>query len=292
MRKSVSLVVLDLDNTLYDWVHYFVCSFYDMIEEVVRITGCDREQLLDDFREVHQRHSDSEHPFALLETKTIRELFPRSTTQEIINVLDPAFHAFNSRRKKELKLHIGAHETLEQLAKNNIVIVAHTESKLYGAVDRLSRLSLTKYFSKIYCRERPITNHPEPNLGEKWLERFPMERVVELSHHQRKPNPGVLLEICNNERIPKEQAAYVGDSMARDILMAKQAKVMAIWAKYGAQHSEDDYARLVRISHWTPEDVEQELKLKKMAQSVKPDFIASNNFSEILTPLSHSTTAN
>lgn len=94
------LLVCDLDNTLYDWVGYFVPSFYAMVDRVVEITGCDREKLLDDFRLVHQRHRDSEEPFALLETETIKSLYPQASRQSLLGTLDPAFHAFNSARKK------------------------------------------------------------------------------------------------------------------------------------------------------------------------------------------------
>ena len=71
------LLVCDLDNTLYDWVSYFVPSFYAMVDKVVEITGWDREQLLDEFQKVHQKHNDAEHPFALLETALVRDMFPK-----------------------------------------------------------------------------------------------------------------------------------------------------------------------------------------------------------------------
>lgn len=285
MSQQKKLLVCDLDNTLYDWVHYFVASFYAMIDEVVRTTNCDRERLLDDFRAVHQRHQDSEHPFSLIETELIRNLFPNKEPTEVANLLDSAFHAFNSMRKKELKLHPGVREALGKLVENDVLIVAHTESKLYGVVDRLTRLGLTDYFAKIYCRERPASIHPNPEVSRTWLLNFPMDRVIELSHHQKKPDPAVLLEICGDLDVAPQEVAYVGDSMARDMLMAKEADVLSVWAKYGAQHSSNDYSKLVRISHWTSEDVAQELRLKEMARSVRPDFILESSFEEILPAL-------
>jgi phosphoserine phosphatase len=83
------LLVCDLDNTLYDWIGYFVPSFYAMMDAVVAITNCDREQLLDDFRAVHQKYADAEHPFALLETETVKRLYP-SGHDEAVKILDPA----------------------------------------------------------------------------------------------------------------------------------------------------------------------------------------------------------
>src|SRR5262245_37086316 len=142
MNKT-RLLVCDLDNTLYDWVAYFVPAFYAMVGEVVRLTACDRERLLDDFRAVHRAHHDSEHPFALLETPVIREHFGKCTVEEIARELDSAFHAFNSSRKHNLKLYPGVRIALNELLDAGVVLVAHTESKLHAVVDRLTRLDLT-----------------------------------------------------------------------------------------------------------------------------------------------------
>lgn len=279
------LLVCDLDNTLYDWVSYFVPSFYSMVDEVVRITHCDREELLDDFREVHQHYADAEHPFALLETNTIKKLYEGASTQAIFKDLDPAFHAFNTARKRNLQLQPHVIETLETLKANDVKLVAHTESKLYGVVDRLARLNLFPYFSKVYCRERSQSAHPNPGIGVEWLERMRGDKVVELSHHQAKPDPAVLLEICARENVAAQDAAYVGDSIARDILMAKRAGVYSIWAQYGAEHDPETYAKLVRISHWTSDEVANELRLKEEAKSIQPDYIARTSFAEVLTAL-------
>jgi FMN phosphatase YigB (HAD superfamily) len=279
------LLVCDLDNTLYDWVAYFVPSFYAMVDTVVRITGCNKEKLLDDFREVHQRYGDSEQPFALLETQTIKDLYRGSPTESMIKDLDPAFHSFNSMRKKTLRLHSHVRETLDLIRASGIKLVAHTESKLYGVVDRLNRLDLFHYFSKVYCGARSASLHPIPQLGMEWVERIPAGKIVELSHHQTKPDPTVLLEICAREATDRETVVYVGDSMARDILMAKHAGVYSIWAAYGAQHDPKLYNDLIRISHWTSDEIARELALKEEAKNIKPDFIARTSFIEVLAAL-------
>lgn len=279
---SKTLLVCDLDNTLYDWVGYFVPAFYAMVDEVVRLTNCDRDRLLDDFRDVHRHHHDSEHPFSLMETATVQELFPGLSQREIAHRLDSAFYAFNVSRKENLQLYPGVRQGLESISSSGVTLVAHTESKLFAVVDRLTRLDLTRYFRRIYCRERPNSKHPDQRIANRWLERFPMDRVTELSHHQRKPSPEVLLEICRDEHVSSQQCAYVGDSVARDILMAKEAGVLAIWAKYGSANKTADYARLVRISHWTDEDVTREKELSVRARSTKPDFTLERTFDEIL----------
>jgi phosphoglycolate phosphatase-like HAD superfamily hydrolase len=275
------LLVCDLDNTLYDWVGYFVPAFYAMVDEAVRITGCDRDRLLDDLRAIHRLNQDSEHPFALLDAEIIKRQYPKRTRQELASLLDPAFHAFNRARVENLRLYPGVQESLATLRQSGITLVAHTESKLFAVVDRLTRLELVQYFSRVYCRERPRTAHPNPQSAARWLARFPLDRVVELSHHQRKPDPSVLLEICGDEGVSTDQTAYVGDSMARDMLMAQSAGVTAIWAQYGASSRRAQYELLVRVTHWTDEDVERERHLQAKAALVKPDYTLSQ-FSQIV----------
>jgi phosphoglycolate phosphatase len=197
--------------------------------------------------------------------------------------LDPAFHAFNSARKKNLKLHDDVRETLESLRRSDVRLVAHTESKLFSVADRLTRLDLFRYFARVYCRERSLSSHPEPHRRAEWLKRVPMDKIVELSHHQAKPNPSILLEICSREGSPPEETSYVGDSIARDILMAKRAGVFAIWAAYGAEHDAAMYRDLVRISHWTPGEVDRERRLRREAEKIEPDYIARRSFAEVLS---------
>jgi beta-phosphoglucomutase-like phosphatase (HAD superfamily) len=133
--------------------------------------------------------------------------------------------------------------------------------------------------------QRPASLHPDPNAASKWLDGFPIERVTELSHHQRKPNPDVLLEICQREGIEQQDSAYVGDSLAKDVLMAKAAHVFAIWAKYGAKPDPQLYEKLVRVTHWTAEDVRREAELKERALGVRPDFTLEHSFDEVLTAI-------
>ena len=279
------LLVCDLDNTLYDWVRYFVPSLYAMVDVAVQIIGCERERILDDLRRVHQRHHDSEQPFALLETDVVREHFAGTPTDQVVSALDPAFHAFNSARKRNLQLNPGVLPTLTALNHSGVALVAHTESRFYGAMDRLKRLNLIDFFQTIYCRERTATAHPDALTSERWLATMPLGKVRELSHHQMKPDPTVLLEICTAEGVSHEQAAYVGDSVARDILMAKRAGVFAIWAAYGTTHDAAMYEALVRISHWTSEEIAREHELRREAKSVQPDYVARKSFAEVATAL-------
>src|SRR5690348_8536444 len=119
-RSPISLVIIDLDNTVYDWLTAFVPAFYAMVREAAPLIGIDEDELLDDLQVVHRKHGDSEHPFALLETRAVQRTFAQKSQEQVAQFLDPAFHAFNRMRKQNLRLYEGVHETLEKLARLHV----------------------------------------------------------------------------------------------------------------------------------------------------------------------------
>ena len=179
----------------------------------------------------------------------------------------------------------GVYDVLEKLKQDGMKLVAHTESNFFAATDRLSRLELDAFFERIYCRTRTRIDHPIPESRREWIGPHPVNKYVEFSGDKRKPNVKVLLDICNQAGIRVHDAAYVGDSMARDMVMAKEAGVYAILAEYGTSHSEEEYSRLVRVTHWTENDVARERRLKEKSKNVIPDAVLKNSFNEIVNAL-------
>lgn len=274
---SHRLLICDLDNTLYDWVSFYAQSFLAFVDGLVATTGIEREELLDDFRAVHRRHQNSEHPFAVLELECIRRRFAGMSNEDILSELDEAMHAFNSTRKRTLLPYDGVRETLAELVSCGVQIVAHTEAIAELAFDRLRRLELTQFFSCLYARDSTLPPHPRSGpmnpAPEGFVERIP---IIE-----RKPNPALLDRICRRHGMLLCEAVYVGDSLTKDMGMAKTAGAYAVWARYGTRYDRHQWSALVRITHWTPEDVEQEKRLKEKFLGVEPDLVI-DSFSQLL----------
>ncbi|MFV8557492.1 HAD family hydrolase [Sulfitobacter sp. SBS6] len=276
------LLVCDLDNTLYDWVDYFVPAFYAMVDRATEILGCDKADLLVDLRKVHQKHHDTEHPFALLETEIVSNHFPDFSLEQKAAHLDSAFHSFNSVRKTHLQLYDGVLDTLNALQSENVTLVAHTEGKLYSVLGRLRQLNILDRFNSIYCRERAQGGIKTEAESEEWLKKFPEVNIKELPPEDRKPNAQVLLDICDLEGFSPSDAVYVGDSIGKDIYMAQNAGVFSAWAKYGNNVNSEKYRALVAVSHWTTEDIDRESAVKAAATGTVPDLVLENSFAEIL----------
>lgn len=281
-RRRIHLLVTDLDNTLYDWVSSFVPAFYSMVDVAARILRVDRDELLDDLKAVHQRYHNSEQPFALLETAAVERRYPHTSRLERKRHLDTAFDAFNRLRRQNLRLYPGVRETLRVIRDSGCSIVGYTEAVLENSLYRLSLLGILEEIQLVYVpKSRADEGHPDP-ARQRILEQY-RERVRLLPDGHRKPDPQVLKQICEEHRVPVEEALYVGDSLTRDVAMAKQAGVHAAWARYGSTFSPDDWSKLVRVTHWTAEDVAREKWLKEEYGDVRPD-VEIDSFGELLAP--------
>lgn len=282
--KQIRVAIFDLDNTLYDWYAAFLPAFYAMVNEASDILDCDKGQLLDQLQTVHVKHHDVEHPFSLMETPIVRTAICQQGEEQTWKLLDPAFYAFNKVRKSRLALFPGTLITLTELRERGVRIVAFTDSKYYAALGRVDRLGLAEYFTQIYCRRRSETSRLRRSEPEGYAAFA--AKVTELPANETKPDPKVLVDIASRENITIETMAYIGDSIAKDVLMAKRAGCFAIWAKYGATVEKKLYDDLVRISHWTEEDILREKKYAAEANRIAPDFICEKSIAEVLNILS------
>jgi FMN phosphatase YigB (HAD superfamily) len=276
--RTLSLFIFDMDNTLYDWYEAFLPAFYEMVNVASKALNCNREELLSQLQEVHVRHHDVEHPFSLAETRIVQKQMEIHKHEDVLKLIDPAFHAFNSLRKRNLKLFPAVMETLEELRSRNVELVAYTDSTYFAALGRLERLGLSAIFSRVYCRERG--NNSLPNNSAQ--QRQNLKKVVEIPSHQSKPNPVVLADIVTAQHRDLANVAYIGDSLAKDVLMAKRAGCYAVWAKYGAHTDVEMYESLIRISHWTSEDILKEKNYAREAKNVEPDFTCERSIAEVL----------
>jgi phosphoglycolate phosphatase len=265
---SQKLLITDLDNTLYDWVTFFTASFRDMANELTAVLDIPEQVLLDEFKSVHQRYGNSEQPYAVLELPSLQRKFSQLSRAEVLSKIDPALHRFNSTRKRTLSLYAGVAETLSELRGAGVKIVGHTEAIFANSYWRLRTLGLETYFNRLYTLEGKDAIHISSDS--RWVDP-PAGFVTVVPRDERKPNPRLLLDICNHEGADPSSAFYLGDSLVRDVAMAKEAGVTAIWARYGTKYDPDCWTFLVKITHWTDQDVEREKSLKSKYGKVIPD---------------------
>lgn len=270
---QINLLVTDLDNTLYDWLGFFVPSFYGMIRVAAPIIGLTEDEILAEFKEVNTTNGNTEKPFALLDLPSVRSKFGSLTVPEQRLKLDEAFHEFNRVRKRTLTLYEGVSETLTQIRRRGTVIVAHTDAQVQNAVFRMRSLGLTETIARLYA---PIASD---SMAEK--DSLSDEFVYALPASDRKPNPRVLLDICERHKVEPHRTLYVGDSLVRDITMAKKAGTYSAYAEYGSRPSPELWKQLVRVTHWSAEAAKKERISEEPVTNEVPDAVLSS-FPEIL----------
>lgn len=270
----IRLLITDLDDTLYSWIGFFIPAFYEMVDELAVILKKDKEELLKEYRNVHQEKGSVEYPYATTLLPSVQAAYPNYTQQELVKILDPVFHRFNSSRKKNLRLYPNVMETLTKLCESEVKIVGYTDSAEENGFYRLRKLGIDHLFCKVYVSDSQYETSNPLLLSDKTV-------IV----HGKKPDSELLLQICKNEHILTSEALYVGDSLTKDIYMAKTAHITSILCQYPCepQISKELYQKLVAISHWTAIDFEQEEKIKKICQSnsIQPDY-AISKFDEII----------
>jgi FMN phosphatase YigB (HAD superfamily) len=161
-------------------------------------------------------------------------------------------------------------------------LVAFTDSSYFATLRRVRQLGLVNVFERIFCRAKgestvPFSGRPsEDNLT---------AITTELPANETKPNPTVLNDIAKAEQTTPVSMAYIGDSISKDILMAKKAGCFAIWARYGVHRDPAMYESLIRISHWTDEDILRERNFAQEAATIAPDFTCETSVAELLRVL-------
>ena len=270
----IKLLVTDLDDTLYSWIGFFIPAFYGMLDELSLILSVPKSDLLDEYQHVHQEKGSVEDPFATLYLPSVKAAYPGKTKEELLNILNPVFHKFNSIRKKKLELYPGVKETLEKIAGMGIKVVGYTDSAEENGFYRLKRLGIDDYFQSVYVSDSQFELPDYLPASEK-------TQIV----HGKKPNPAVIHKICQQESVAIGEIVYLGDSLTKDVYMARRAGALSVLCKYSynAKGQDELYSKLVAISHWTATDFEQEKAIKEIckAENIHPDYTI-HAFDEIL----------
>jgi len=193
--------------------------------------------------------------------------------KEVAQFLDPAFHTFNRVRKQNLKLYEGVYDTLDQLARLQVPVVAYTDARVINCLFRLNRLGIKHLIARLYAPAHVAKEVDRSTLNDDFVRLLPPD--------DRKPNPQTLKDICSQYSVDPSDALYVGDSLVRDVYMAKRAGLHSAWAKFGTLYDKSLWPQLVRVTHWTDADVKREKILRDEAEGVEPDCVL-DKFSDLL----------
>lgn len=275
-KPFISLVFTDLDNTLYDWVAWYSRAFYRMLDGAALRGSIPRERLLREMQKLYQVRQGLEQPEALLHAPSIRKSFgdPARARQALAGVFAKYYHAAH---RSGLRTYPGVRPTLQRLAAQGVMVVGHTEAPANHALARLRALGLEHAFVGLLAAP-PAPDDPTI-LESDELEPPPFP-VRCLAAHERKPDPTVVRQWCERLRVPPRNALYVGDNLARDVQVGRNAGMWTAWARYGTTHDPRDWQRVVDVSPWTAAQRAQACARAPSCEAT-PDVVLHESFAEI-----------
>lgn len=287
MTERPRLLITDLDNTLWDWFEAWYQSFSALLDGLVAISGVDRQILEQQIKDVHQRRGTTEYSNLVREVPALMEF---AGSRDPFDVFGNALHAQNSARKHTTKLYPDVYETLGALKRRGVRIVAYTESGAYWTEWRLRHTGLDGVIDVLY-------SSPDHDLAagvttkDLRTGRYEGTYGLHSTEHRQlpmgvlKPNKQVLLEIVRAQDCTPAEAAYLGDSLMKDIAMAQAAGIRDVHAVYGQAQRRAEYDLLRRVTHWTDEDVAREAALSREGGEVVPTRSCHRAINEILPVL-------
>lgn len=284
MKAVPRLLITDLDNTLWDWFEVWYQSFTALLDGLVEISGFERSLLEAQIKAVHQHRGTSEYSNLVPEVPALVEF---AGERDPFDVFDEALHAQNSRRKATTALYPGVREALQTLKRQGVGIVGYTESGAYWTEWRIRNTGLDGVIDVLY-------SSPDHDVAagvdvkELRTGRYEGTYGLALTKHSHvpigvlKPNREVLQAILGEQGCAPLHAAYIGDSLMKDIAMAQSTGVLDAHAAYGQVQHRPEYELLRRVTHWTEGDVAREAALTRANSDVVPNLVLHNGFEEIL----------
>lgn len=282
MRNPVDTIILDLDNTLFDWFEIWYNSFDPVYREILNKHKGSEADAQKDIRNIHKKARTSEYSFLLEDLEKIKVL---NLEGEVRNDFSIALKESRDARTASTDLYPTVLESLWKIKNKGVKIVAYTESMGFYSGYRLKSLGLDGVIDVMFCPE----DHDTPvgasvsRLRSRPEDAYELQvtKVMHTPSGELKPNAKILKKIIQDVGASISRCVYVGDSLFKDVAMARDCGVLDVHAKYGESQKRPEYNLLRSISHWTDEDVERERKIVESGIDFTPTITLKNHFSEI-----------
>lgn len=224
------LVITDLDDTLWQWLTTWYGGYKGFINYLHEHEGVPEEQASEAWARSYGDGGGIEFP----PTADYLIKYTDLTTKKAIAAYPEAVRVSRRSRDESLLMFDGVADTLRTLADNGVTVVAHTDSPITAAVHRLHTAGLDGAVKEVYAA---------PVFEDFGYGMYLLNTVdVHVSQWEFKPSTRVLNEIIRYHGASLDNTFYVGDSLRRDMTMARTAGITGLWAKYGLDYPGRDDA--------------------------------------------------
>jgi phosphoglycolate phosphatase-like HAD superfamily hydrolase len=265
-----SLLITDLDNTLYNWIDYYAPCFRGMVHVLSREMKIEEAELKLAFKSIFQEAGTLEYSFTIQNLPFIKNY----TKPEVDKFVDLGKKVFKIVRDKNLIPYDSIKSTLEYLTNQGIIIIAVTNAPVYFAESRLKQLNLDKYFYGIAGwegNEVPLDNYTNSIIEKSQQGKYNSQYIKKrwkFNKNEIKPNPFAYLTVMDYLKVSHKCTYIVGDSIGKDLLPANEIGAVSIWAKYGIECKKKNLDTIIEITHWD----EKAINVAYEKKEITPDY--------------------
>ena len=284
MRRSVPhLLVLDVDNTLFDWLPYYAESNTALLATLAEMIDVPYPLLIEEFKQLME-HYDSTNSFIL---KELPSLASKETSVDHKTIYQRCSEAFLQKATAALTPYPGTTVTLDTTKRYrpHVKIVALTDSPASEAVWKIERLGLADYFDGVYGLDTPPLV-PSPAVLEEIITACKKYRgaIKQMPSEYEKPSTKGLEMVMSDFGLnasEKDRVIYVGDNLKKDIALGKKSGVLTCWSEFGVPADNYNISKTLALS--------PAIKIKQNVPNrddlrVRPD-VTLRKFSDILNHL-------
>lgn len=286
MRDQSKLLVLDIDNTVFDWVTYYVNSLEALFLKVSSITSHSTCQLAEEARDIFHHHESIEYPFLIQELPSVQRYYGNQIDKMLSEAVEQGRNAFKETAQKFLLPYPGIEQALKKIKISHpqCMTVALTDAPRYVAMWKLNKLGLLSMFDAVYGLHDPKIPTDPKTLQVKVDQAILYKHLNQFNfgfkgHFRVLPSeyekPGIkgLKTILMDFDMEKntDRVLWIGDNLRKDVLLGKTLGVHTAWAAYGTNIEQDIRDRLLKFS--PAENVQRNVSLDPADPSApKPDI--------------------
>lgn len=243
-RPETKLVITDVDGTLASFWDYFVPAIRDFMREMSGRSNKSIIELANDIGHVIERRGTHEYPWLLEETEFAWTHYSDSPEEFVEQFVEPFWKAVDENRAKYLHPYPKVLETLSELKRRGVKVVALSDAPEYMARVRNKQI-FDGLLDAVYCLEtvepdvddiyQPIElQHGRDRVDSLRRSTADLQTKLHiLPQTYEKPCPSGLDRVLRDFDVFPAECVFVGDSLGKDGLVAASRGIRFVWAHYG-----------------------------------------------------------
>lgn len=293
----ISLIVSDIDNTVFDWVNYYVHAFSALLDHVSEVIHVPWLQLANEAKQVFSDHGSIEYPFLVQELPSVNRFYGSDIDAMLEGVVRVAREKFLRAADPHMRPYEDVVKTLTEIRARlpGVPVVALTDAPRYVAMWKLNKLGLLEFFDAVYGLPDPRIPTCDVNR------RVKVDPDILLKHLQQRnfgykgririlpddyEKPGirglktVLMDYDMDEPHElRKNVLWIGDNLRKDVGLGNKLGVQTAWAEYGTRLEPEIMKRLASFSPL--QNIHKNVFIKSDSLDAPQPNISLSTFSDV-----------